>query len=92
MTFQRVMASHRAVNSEELKFKRINKAKSRSLGELRGKLTLSSSTNDEDLEDLEEDAQTNIIGPNQCRLKLRSIGAQRSLSLDQESTTDASTN
>ena len=117
--FQRVMTNHRGrTNSEEMRFRRINKAKSRSLGELRGKLTLSSSTNDEDLEDFDdEDEQSSSGGGGKGTLgprltggvggglgvgghdmarrltMLRSVGQQRSLSLDQESTaTEGSTN
>ena len=51
---------------KDVKFKRINKAKSRSLEELRGRLkcppTRSSSTNDEDIEDLEEELIEEVFG------------------------------
>ena len=57
--FNRVMSNHRAVTKpKDVKFKRINKAKSRSLEELRGKLKYpsgSSSINEDDLEDDDED-------------------------------------
>ena len=83
---------------KDVKFKRINKAKSRSLEELRGKLTRSTDEDIEDL-DLDEDAAGSILeGGNGLRggtrlTSLRAmLGQQRqSLSLDQEST-DASTN
>ena len=88
--FNRVMSNHRhVVTPQDVKYKRINKVKSKSLEELRGKLkesTRSSSTNDEDIEDLEED----FSGPRPSRLHLLRQ-QQRSFSLDQEST-DASTN
>merc|ERR1719278_454697 len=52
-TFNRVMSNHRSMTKpKDVKFKRINKAKSRSLEELRGKLTRST---DEDIEDLDLD-------------------------------------
>ena len=86
---------------KDVKFKRINKAKSRSLEELRGKLTRST---DEDIEDfdLDEDAAGSVLEGGACGNGLRGgtrltslramLGQQRqSLSLDQEST-DASTN
>ena len=84
--YYRVMSNHRTVTKpKDVKFKRINKAKSRSLEELRGRLkfppTRSSSTNDEDMEDLEEDEEE------KSRLsQLRSVIKQKSLSLEQEST------
>ena len=47
------MSNHRSITKpKDVKFKRINKAKSRSLEELRGKLTRST---DEDIEDLDLD-------------------------------------
>ena len=84
--YYRVMSNHRTVTKpKDVKFKRINKAKSRSLEELRGRLkgplTRSSSTNDEDIEDLEEDED------DKSRLaQLRTVIKQKSLSLEQEST------
>ena len=101
-TFNRVMSNHRSMTKpKDVKFKRINKAKSRSLEELRGKLTRST---DEDIEDfdLDEDAAGSILEGGACGNGLRGgtrltslramLGQQRqSLSLDQEST-DASTN
>ena len=84
--YYRVMSNHRTVTKpKDVKFKRINKAKSRSLEELRGRLkcppTRSSSTNDEDIEDLEEDEE------DKSRLaQLRTVIKQKSLSLEQEST------
>ena len=103
-TFNRVMTNHRSMTKpKDVKFKRINKAKSRSLEELRGKLTRST---DEDIEDfdLDEDAQIGATGCNnpggsnglQGGTRLTSLRAmlsqhKQSLSLDQEST-DASTN
>ena len=96
------MSNHRSITKpKDVKFKRINKAKSRSLEELRGKLTRST---DEDIEDLDEDDDAPNIGACSGNVgivlrggnrlaSLRAIlGQQRqSLSLDQEST-DASTN
>ena len=86
---------------KDVKFKRINKAKSRSLEELRGKLTRSTDEDIEDL-DLDEDGAGSILEGGTCGNGLRGgtrltslramLGQQRqSLSLDQEST-DASTN
>ena len=106
-TFNRVMSNHRSMTKpKDVKFKRINKAKSRSLEELRGKLTRST---DDDIEDLDLDEDLAAIcgetsgngssgmgclrGGNRLT-SLRAILAQqrqKSLSLDQEST-DASTN
>ena len=106
--FNRVMTNHRTFSKpKDVKFKRINKAKSRSLEELRGKLkysrgsnTRSSSTNDDfDLDELEDDddrlmlAQQQRNSGNRLTMLRAVLGQQqRSLSLDQESTTDASTN
>ena len=104
-TFNRVMSNHRSMTKpKDVKFKRINKAKSRSLEELRGKLTRST---DEDIEDLDLDEDLAAIGGETSNgsggiclrggnrlTSLRAILAQqrqKSLSLDQEST-DASTN
>ena len=101
-TFNRVMSNHRSMTKpKDVKFKRINKAKSRSLEELRGKLTRSTDEDIEDL-DLDEDAAGSILEGRACGNGLRGgtrltslramLGQQRqSLSLDQEST-DASTN
>ena len=101
-TFNRVMSNHRSMTKpKDVKFKRINKAKSRSLEELRGKLTRSTDEDIEDL-DLDEDAAGSILEIGTCSNGLRGgtrltslramLGQQRqSLSLDQEST-DASTN
>lgn len=94
-TFNRVMTNHRNVpKPKDIKFKRINKAKSRSLEELRGKLkypitTRSSSTNDEDIDDLDMDEPSvAAMAANNNRLTLlrAALGQQRSLSLEQEST------
>ena len=57
-TFNRVMSNHRnVVKPKDVKFKRINKAKSRSLEELRGKLKYpsgSSSINEDDIDELDD--------------------------------------
>ena len=98
------MSNHRSITKpKDVKFKRINKAKSRSLEELRGKLTRST---DEDIEDLDEDDDATgsnigacsgsvgivLRGGNRLASLRAILGQQRqSLSLDQEST-DASTN
>ena len=91
-TYYRVMTNrHKSVTKpKDVKFKRINKAKSRSLEELRGQLkcpTRSSSTNDEDIDDLEEDDEECSDTTTTSRLGLlRKIIKQKSLSLEQEST------
>lgn len=91
-TYYRVMTNrHKSVTKpKDVKFKRINKAKSRSLEELRGQLkcpTRSSSTNDEDIDDLEEDDEECSDTTTTSRLGLlRKIIKQKSLSLEHEST------
>ena len=91
-TYFRVMTNHQksVTKPKDVKFKRINKAKSRSLEELRGQLkcpTRSSSTNDEDIDDLEEDDEECSDTTTTSRLGLlRKIIKQKSLSLEHEST------
>ena len=93
-TYFRVMTNHQksVTKPKDVKFKRINKAKSRSLEELRGQLkcppTRSSSTNDdEDIDDLEEDDEECSDNAITSRLGLlRKIMKQKSLSLEHEST------
>ena len=90
-TYYRVMNNHKSVTKpKDVKFRRINKAKSRSLEELRGQLktpTRSSSTNDDDMEDLEEDLDSDSITPKLARLR-SSIMKQKSLSLEGHESTD----
>ena len=90
-TYYRVMSNHKSVTKpKDVKFRRINKAKSRSLEELRGQLktpTRSSSTNDDDMEDLEDDLDSDSITPKLARLR-SSIMKQKSLSLEGQESTD----
>lgn len=89
-TFNRVMTNHRTVvKPKDVKFKRINKAKSRSLEELRGKLKWPLVVGDENYEEDEDDD-----GQGQNRLALlRELMQQHmsSLSLDHETTHHQST-
>jgi hypothetical protein len=100
-TYNRVMSNHRTMTKpKDVKFKRINKAKSRSLEELRGKLkwpSRSSSTNEDELDDLDDDDEAGsssggaVSSTNRLGMLREMMRQQKSLSLDQEST-DISTN